>query len=436
MKRLLSTIIFLSLILPAICQDHTEEFYSNGLKVIVKKVPRDIISVAFVIRGGTSKYSKEDEGIENLAIKWAVEGGTINYPKNKLNQQIESLGTRIDFYTGYDYSVIEMTCLRLHWAESWKIFSDILTNPAFVPDQFKLAKSQLMSDAKYNNQDPDTKLRYLSMTNVFGGMNYDIIPQGSTKSLTELKMDQVKNYYKKELNRDNCFLAIVGNMEDEVLKNQLSETLSDLASGSINQDFHDFSITQGSPQMHYKSLETNYIRGYMNAPHLESEDGLAMLMAINMLDKRIFDIVRVREGLSYNPTAFFANSVINYPYNVLYISTSKPKEAIKLMVEVLDDVRENGFTAEELSSQKATYLTENYLDQETTSSQCIDLMMNELRSNWQNSVVTPDKLSKINSKTINDVMRKYFDVIRWTYFGNKNLVGESDFIQPKNLVKN
>lgn len=376
MKGLLTTIIILGFILPSICQDNTQEFFCDDMKVIVKEVPRDIVSVIFVIKGGTSNYSKEQEGIEALAIKWVVEGGTINYPKTKLNRQIESLGTRIDFYTGYDYSLIEMTCLKVHWAASWSVFSDILNNPAFLPGQFKLAKSQLISDAKYNNQDPDTKLRYLAMTNVFGGMDYEKVPDGSTKSLPELAMEQVKNYYKKEVNRNNCFLAVVGSIEVESLKRQLPETLSGLPSGNIGQNIQDFNITESLPQLHYKSLETNYIRGYMNAPRLESEEGLAMLLAMKMLDQRFFDIVRVKAGLSYNPRAFFANSVISYPYNVLYISTSRPKEAVKLMVEVLDEVRENGFTSEELMTQKATYLTDNYLNQETCSSQCNEIVMN------------------------------------------------------------
>ena len=150
-----------------------------------------------------------------------------------------------------------------------------------------------------------------------------------------------------------------------------------------------------------------------------------------MLDKRIFDIVRVKAGLSYNPTAYFANAVIHNPYNVLYISTSQPREAIKLMVEVLQDVKENGFTSEELAAQKATYLTSYYLDQETTSSQCNAIVMNELRGGWRKAIITPGNLSKLDHTTVNEVIKKYTNLIRWTYLGNKNTMSESDFVNLK-----
>lgn len=417
--------------MPAKSQSTTQEYVVNDLKIIVKKVPRDIISVIFIVKGGTSNYDKSTEGIELLALNWAVEGGTINFPKTLLNQKLESLGTKVDFYAGYDYSLIEMTCLKSTWMESWDILSDILINPTFENDQFQLVKKQLISDAKYNNQSPNTKLQYLAMANAFNGMNYEKVPDGTTKSLAGLTSGQVRKYYEKTIGRKNCFVTIVGDLDAETVKTQVVEKLQKLPAGKDPSIFDTFEIEMGPAQIHDRNLETNYLRGYMNAPRLESEEGLSMMIAMEMLNQRVFDIVRVEAGLSYNPRAFFANAVVNTPYNVLYASTSKPKDVISKMVEILDSVRKHGFTNEELESQKATYLTNFYLGQETTSSQCNEIVMNELRAGWQNSPMTLENLAQVDINSINSVIRKYSDVIRWTYLGNKDEVTASDFAQPE-----
>ena len=50
----------------------TKEFTVGGIKVIYKPSVKEIISVRLFIKGGTANYTKEQEGVEALALSVAT----------------------------------------------------------------------------------------------------------------------------------------------------------------------------------------------------------------------------------------------------------------------------------------------------------------------------------------------------------------------------
>ena len=87
------------------------------------------MSVRFFIKGGTANYSKELEGVEALALSVAVEGGTKKMGKTEFATALEKIGTSIGSSTAYDYSEINMSCIKEFWDQSWNLFADVITSP-------------------------------------------------------------------------------------------------------------------------------------------------------------------------------------------------------------------------------------------------------------------------------------------------------------------
>ena len=61
----------------------TKEFTVGGIKIIYKPSIKEIISVRLFVRGGTANYSKEQEGVETLALAVATQGGTKKLSMNE-----------------------------------------------------------------------------------------------------------------------------------------------------------------------------------------------------------------------------------------------------------------------------------------------------------------------------------------------------------------
>jgi zinc protease len=70
-----------------------KEFKVEGLKVILKQTPKDVISVRLFVEGGTANYPKAKEGIEDLAFSVAINGGTTTLDKLAFNNAYEKIGT-------------------------------------------------------------------------------------------------------------------------------------------------------------------------------------------------------------------------------------------------------------------------------------------------------------------------------------------------------
>jgi len=433
----LAACFFLGLSISSLAEsvNKTQEFYVDGLKVIYKNVPKQIISARFVINGGTANYSKQREGIELLALELAATGGTNSYPVDEFYDQLDAIGSEITVSAAYDYGTVDLLCLKKYWNASWSIFSDVLLHPSFDEEEFRLLKQQLIIDATQNYQDPDTRIKNLAMSNVFHGQAYEADPDGSVESLSALTLLQVSQYYKTQVNKNNCFLVVVGDLDTDELKKQVTLLAQNLPSGKKHIKSKPFVVKKGPHRIHKGNSETNYLRGYMNAPRLNTKEGFTMMLAAEMLNERIFDKVRRDEGLSYNPRAYYATGIINNPYCFLYVSTTNPSRAIQLMVEILNEVRLNGFSTDELFNQKATYLTYYYLDQQTTDLQSLEIATNELRGDWRLEKEFQDHLGAISLDEVNHVIRKYTDVIRWTYLGDDKAITAKDFAEPQKIKK-
>jgi predicted Zn-dependent peptidase len=104
---------------------------------------------------------------------------------------------------------------------------------------------------------------------------------------------------------------------------------------------------------------------------------------------------------------------------------------VKLMVEIIDDVRKNGFTQEELDKKRNSFLTFHFLGQESVDAQAHALGDAEAGLTWQRVSGFSDAVRLASVNDINEVFKKYNNHISWTYLGNESQVQTGDFPQPK-----
>jgi len=114
----------------------TKEVNVDGLKVILRHTPKEVISVRLYVKGGTANYTKDKEGVESLAFSIAMNGGTKKLDKVAFNDAAEKIGTSFEASSGLDYGNLSMTCIKPNWNESWNLFADAVMNPAFDSKEF------------------------------------------------------------------------------------------------------------------------------------------------------------------------------------------------------------------------------------------------------------------------------------------------------------
>ena len=292
-----------------------KEFMVDGLKIIFKPSIKEIISVRLFIKGGTANYSKEFEGIENLALSVATQGGTKNLTKAEFSSSLEKIGTSIASSSSLDYSDISMSCIKTFWDPSWKLFAEAVTSPRFDEKEFSIIRGQAVAQAKEAEANPDEYLKNKALQNAFAGRNYSKIPTGTVQSLEKISLLQLIDHYNSVLGRQNCFLVVVGNIAEADLKQKIAASFATL---NPEKRLVPESRLEVKPVANIENREiaTNYIRGTMNSPAVNEKDGVPMMLAMAILGDRFFLELRTKRSLSYAPSAFYATSALKNPYSV------------------------------------------------------------------------------------------------------------------------
>jgi zinc protease len=412
-------------------QGLVKEYNVNGLKVIHKQVPKQVISVRLYVKGGTANYDKQLEGVENFAFNLATTGGTKTKTKTAFLTEAEKIGANFSGNSGYDAGFMGVTCLKTYWNESWALFADAVLNPAMDAREFDLLREKLIANSRQEETSPDNTLSRLAMSNTFGGTNYEKRPAGSPESLAAITLENVKNHYNSVLNKGNCFLVIVGDLTEAEVKAKVKSFDKLAPASTVSKPPHrPLTVVEPKVYVENRELETNYIMGRMPAPAKGSQEGVANILAMNILNDRFFTELRTKRSLSYAPSAFAAGSV-QHPSNGVYISTTDPKQSMEVMVDEINKAVNHGFTEKELRDKKQTFLTYHYMGEETVDAQAGAIGNAEIAGNWNYSQEFTNMVNQTNVGDLNRVFKKYVNQISWTYLGKEDQVRPEMFLQPK-----
>lgn len=409
----------------------TKEINVDGLKVIFRHTPKEVISVRLYIKGGTANYTKDKEGVENLAFSMAMNGGTKKMDKVAFNDAAEKIGTSFSSMTSLDYGNMSMTCLKPFWNESWNLFADAVMSPAFDSKEFDLEKEKALSAAKQRESEADGSLNIIAMEETFKGRNYAKMPEGSVVSLEKLTLDDVKKHYKDVVTKGRAYLVVVGDLTENDIVGLVRQTLSKLPIGTQPVVENKLLITKGSEVIVDRDIATNYLVGIMSAPSPNSDEGVQINLAMRMLYDRYFVELRTKRSLSYAPYAGYNSSAISSPYSFVYITTTDPKAALSVMVSIIDSVKKYGFTEKELKDMRQKFLTNYYQKLETSETQSGALGRSEAAGSWKMDETFSDKINNAKLKDINNTFNKYSAAIKWSYLGKKDAVSKDDFKQTK-----
>ncbi len=161
----------------------------------------------------------------------------------------------------------------------------------------------------------------------------------------------------------------------------------------------------------------------------DSPDAVSMMVAMSIMYDKYFLELRSKRGLSYAPAAYMSGDAITNPFSVFYITTDSPKDAIQVMVDIINNVRKNGFTDEEFAKSKASFLTRYFMRLETASSQSLNIGRWKLRGNLP---AFENFESLVNAVTVQDINRVFTSNtgnIKWNYLGDETKVTPEDFKQ-------
>jgi predicted Zn-dependent peptidase len=402
-------------------------FEVNGLKVLLKRREGSLtVAAGLFIRGGAANINAQNAGIETLTLNVATEASA-NFPRTKMRTELSRMGTVIGSSSNNDYSVLSLATTRMHFEQSWQIFTDVVLRPSFTKEDVGLVQQRQIVSLSDDTDNPDVYLQKLQERVAYAGHPYLNNTNGTVETVSKLTPEDLRQYHTKLMETSRLLLVIVGDLNPTDVKELVASSFGKLPRGNYKpENMPPLAFDKSSVEVTPRELPTNYIQGLFTAPSLTSPDIYAMRIASSLLRDRVFEEVRVKRNLSYAPDAFLRTQAANV--GGLYVTAVDANQSIKVMLTEIARLQTEPVGAEDIHAVIAQYLTTYYLGQETNAAQAGELAQYELiGGGWRNSVDFLERLTAVTPADIQRVSQKYMKNIRFVVLGNPRSVDAGVF---------
>ncbi|MCB9231904.1 MAG: insulinase family protein [Bacteroidia bacterium] len=390
-------------------------FNFEGLEVVICPRNKDVVSAGLFVRGGTANYLQKLEGIEHLAMKTAVEGGSVLYSPLEYNQSLENLGATVAAQAGQDYSVISFRCPAENFTFAWALFAQAILNPSFDPDLFDRIKNEEIRKQINKTSSPGVTAFRTALEDFYARLHYALKPSGSPESLQALTVTQAREYYHALLGKARLVLVIAGPLDQEKVEEHLGQTLSDLPPG-----YWKPSDTIPVPVLEsgFVSMEANEgeeeVIGIFSAPLAGSREALAFELAMLALNEHLDPEGTGRTVAGYLPWREGCG-YLRIKSNNLAGQTGK-------IVQELNLVLEEGFSEREIEEAQALLHTAKALQAETSAGTVEMLGRATLEGDWRNFAILWKEIPTLKKKTVDAEFRQWIRGIKWYAFASAGTI--------------
>lgn len=398
-------------------QTETTSFDVDGIKVIFKPTLKQVINVRMYYRGGVTNYPASEAGIESFALQATVECGTKKYGANAFKDLADKYSINFATKAQYDYGDIEMDCVSSYFNDAWDLFTEAVVNPVFDSNEIELLRDKMFVKIKQKQSNADSHVDQILLNSAFKGTPYAADPDGDDAVVLNLTANEIKAYYNSILNKNQMYIVVAGKISKDELIAKIKASFGTLPAKPYQAPtlqepvWNDYDIISES-----RNLSTNYINGIMNSPVISSADYVPFRVGMSAIGGALFQELRTRLSLSYSPGAKAVMQQM--PYAMVYVSTTKPKEAVTAITDILTKVFGYRLANSSLKQIKNSYITSMYIKQQNTSSITESLGQAEALGGWQLAEDLPQLIDKVNVNQISAALSKYIQGIRWGYLGN------------------
>lgn len=386
----------------------------NGIRVITETVNHvQFMSMGFWVGVGSRYESEKQWGITHF-IEHMLFKGTEKRTADQISGAVDAVGGQLNAFTSKENTCYYIKTLTEDFPLAVDVLSDMFLNSRFDNEEIAKEREVIIEEIKMYEDTPDDQVHDLMSANLWPDHPLGRAILGTEESIAVFDHDMLKDYMKQYYTGSNIVVSVVGNISHNQVVEAIREVLGGIPKGEVNQ-YRIADRAKPGVNCYYKEIAQSQICVAMPGVAKE-DDRLFPLSILNTylgggMSSRLVKKIREEEGLaysvysyngSYTDTGAFVISVGTRPENC--------QRVIDIILEELDDVRQNGITQDELDKSFSQLKGSLYMGLETVNSR-----MNKLGRSMliYDRVITPeenvDDLSKV---TLEDVKSLAGDMFR------------------------
>jgi len=402
---------------PSLPESRAQVFnYENGLTLIVEEDhSAPVASVqAWCGTGSIHESDKMGAGLSHI-LEHMLFKGTTSRPPGEIAKQVQNRGGYINAYTSFDRTVYWIDVPAEGASDAVAILADAMQNATLPEAEYIKEQEVIRREFAMGFDDPGRQSSQLMLNTVFTQSPYRHPVIGYLDVYNQLTRDDVLRYYKSRYVPNNLTFVVTGDVDAK----KIHEELGKYFESANRQALEPVLIVNEPEQMgrreKHEEFPTELSRLTMawRIPGLTNSDTPALEILGEILgggkSSRLNREIRERKQIAHSATAGMF-SLQNEGVFVMQAVTDPAQRyaAEKESLAILEDLKKNGVTNEELDRARKSILSSQLGALTTARGKASDAGSNwMLTRNLNFSRHYLDEISKVKPADIQRVAKQY-----------------------------
>jgi predicted Zn-dependent peptidase len=310
----------------------------NGVRVVTERMPEArSVSLGFWVGVGSRDEPGELAGashfLEHLLFK-----GTPTRSARSISMAVDAVGGEINAYTAREntayYTRLPASELRF----GLDLLSDVLTSPAFRPNEIEAEREVILEELYMNEDTPDDVVHSALYEALYLDHPLGRETLGSRETIKGMSRDDIDGFFRQWYRPANLVIAAAGDLHHDDVVDAVSSCFDDRDAGAKPARHVPGLAMRSLTVIHRPTEQVNVAMGWRGI-HYDDPARYALLVANHALgggmSSRLFEEVREQRGLAY--TVYTSPSSYADCGGVVLYAGTVPDRAAELF-DVVDDV--------------------------------------------------------------------------------------------------
>jgi predicted Zn-dependent peptidase len=332
----------------------------NGLPLHRVELPSRSTTVLVAFEAGARTERPEENGMAHFLEHLVFKGGQKYDDYRKVNQTAETMGAVLNAYTSHDLVAFHITCRAEVVPEAIDLLTDFVGRPKIDAEELDRERGVVIQEIARAHDQPSVVAEHLIDRAAFGEHPLGRPVLGPEEHLRTFSREAILAFRRRQWAGSRGGAFLVGNLEHVPEDRELAETFGRFPSISANGSYEP--APPFAPQTLVESRESNQSHLRMSyRPAIDPRDGRARAALTvystllgGSMGSRLFDEIREQRGLAYSVYAI-DHTFADVPILQLSagLDSSKCIEAFSRMREIVDELRTEGPSPDEVERARA-----------------------------------------------------------------------------------
>ncbi len=284
--------------------EYREEVLDNGFRILVEEVPGPgIVSMGVWVAVGSAHEEEEEAGIAHF-LEHMLLKGTETRPPGRIQEEIASLGGRMNGATSFEYTYYFLTLPGHFWKEGLDVLADIMLNPSFDPQEFTREREVVLREIDEREDSPGSRVARLFYESLFDHHPYGRPIIGYREVVKELGREDLIRFYEEHYHPENMLLIITGDIDAESVIAQAKKWFENVPVGQPPRVYRPSEPPLKGVRLAEEEADIRsvyWMMGFHAPSQEETQEAYALSMAVSILgggrSSRLYRSVREEQGL-------------------------------------------------------------------------------------------------------------------------------------------